>query len=143
MSINPVSLILLAGLVSFKLPIADAMKRKPKSLPAAATQATIEPLLELVIGEQNSQNLPVEHCALGVDKIEDLEQVQKLIEDASKEELQVALHIRATDPSFGYYAYAEGERIILRESHSNTQFRDGEASKQLIDLIDKHCQSEE
>jgi hypothetical protein len=73
-----------------------------------------------------------------------VDHVKALIEKAKAEPLQTAYHIVAQVPSIEIFAYhhpasGDPEKILLVEDYSVLKYREGPASKELVDLVNKLC----
>jgi hypothetical protein len=122
-------------------------KEDSKNAPAAPSSSQI--LLEKFNGRLSTsdQNNVVSECSLtstSAHLADMVEHVKKLIIKAKAEPMDTAYHIVAQVPSIEIFAYHYGEgdakeKILLVEDYSVLKYRNGPASKELVDLVNKLC----
>ncbi|MFW7377469.1 MAG: hypothetical protein ACOH5I_01515 [Oligoflexus sp.] len=121
---------------------ANSMQKKnPTKTLAASYNTNFKPVLERIIGQHThgEARSVYQLCQIMEHQLKDQAAVAQLIEQAKKEDEEVAMHIVATVPSVGYFAMDGTEKILLYEDHSTKKSRNGEASRKLMDIIDEAC----
>lgn len=79
-------------------------------------------------------------CKLGPAQLKSVKDVQGKILKAHTEKEVTAMHIMAQVPSIEYKVLFKDKELILKKDSSSLKYRDGEASKELIAILDKMCQ---
>jgi hypothetical protein len=131
------------------LMLTNCVMGKDDSKNAPASPNSSQVLLEKFNGRLSTseQNNVVSECSLtstSANLADKVDHVKALIEKAKAEPTQTAYHIVAQVPSIEIFAYhhpasGDPEKILLVEDYSVLKYREGPASKELVDLVNKFC----